>query len=228
MSLTIGIYDFFAYTIPGAFYLMVAAYAAALFGKVQVDVAQVNDLSLLSALILAGVAFVAGFLIDPLTKPWVKLFRKRDPTVAGYQSYLKNCSTFKATFVADDWRIMINCVRFRSRETADRSERFNALNIMLRNVGFGLLLLAGVYVLYFLLIAANFWNLALAAACLWLSVVAEQESAKYSKWFYSSIFQAAAALSLDDHCWVEPLTVPEPLAAATVQVQHEGADVETR
>lgn len=199
MSITLGIYDFFAYTIPGAFYLMIAAYAATLFGVIKVDVAQVNDVSLFSALLLAGVAFVAGFIMDPLTKRWATLFRRGDAARAGYESFLRTSPGFKANFSTYDWRIMINSVRFRSQETADRLERFNALNIMLRNVGFGLLLLAVVYVAYFFFVAANLWNLALAAVCVWLSVLAEMESAKYSRWFYTSVFQAAAALSLEDY-----------------------------
>lgn len=34
MAIRIGLYDFFAYTIPGVFYLLVAGYAATVFGFV--------------------------------------------------------------------------------------------------------------------------------------------------------------------------------------------------
>ena len=209
MSLTVGIYDFFAYTIPGAFYLIIVAYAASAFGLVKIDPAQVNNVSLLGALVLAGFAFVTGFLMDPLTRPWASRFRDRDPEDHAFASFVNTNRSLKVNFSSSDWRILLRAVRLASQETAEQTERHNAINIMLRNIGFGLLLLAIMYVAYFFLVALNIWNLLLAAACLWLSVVAEKESAKFSRWYYSSIFQAAAALSLKDHVWVEPAAAPD-------------------
>ena len=37
MSIRIGLYDFFGYTIPGIFYLLIAWYAAVLFNLVPAD-----------------------------------------------------------------------------------------------------------------------------------------------------------------------------------------------
>ncbi len=59
MSIKLGIYDFFAYTIPGIFYLLVGVVVLALFGVIDLNTQTVNDLSLAGAIVLAA-ALCAG------------------------------------------------------------------------------------------------------------------------------------------------------------------------
>ena len=228
MGLTFGLYDFFAYTIPGAFYLMIAAYAASIFGIVTVDLAAINDVSFFSALVLAGVAFVVGLVMDPLTAPWSKRFRPSNPAQHGYDAFMADHRSWEANFSASDWRLMGKSVRLASRELMEHTDRHNVMNILLRNIGFGLLLLSALYIVYFFLVTANVWNLVLAAVCLALSIVAERQSAKFSRWYYEGIFQAGAALSLGSHIWVQPKSTSEAISSLKpIALAEESIDQST-
>lgn len=64
MSIKLGIYDFFAYTIPGVFYILVGIFGLAVFGFAGVDLQTVNGLSLVGGILLAGAGYGTGLSLS--------------------------------------------------------------------------------------------------------------------------------------------------------------------
>ena len=70
MSITLGVYELFAYTIPGILYIYIANEFLKLFGLSHIDYHQINDLFSIILVITIGYV-VAQMLISP-AKQWRK------------------------------------------------------------------------------------------------------------------------------------------------------------
>ncbi len=192
MSLRIGLYDFFAYTLPGVLYILVITYGLNLFGFVNIDLSLFSNLSLFSFLILVGTGYIVGLLLEPLTQRWGLLFHRRVGKIedAAYNEFHKQHSWLELNFNSDDWPLLLFAIKNRSIEQATDIELFNVYSKMLRSISLALLLASVIFLLFFFTISANVWNLVLVAVAFYFSIVAIKRSGwrKYS--FYRGIFQA--------------------------------------
>ncbi len=74
MSIQISIYDFFAYTlIPGGVYFFIAIYTLSQLGVLNLDLLTFNP-SFFHLVIIAGMAYILGMLMEPIAKVWYNLF----------------------------------------------------------------------------------------------------------------------------------------------------------
>jgi hypothetical protein len=103
LTFTLGIYDLFAYSIPGFFYIGVLGYVAGRADWISVNPKDVKDVpSLLVVLAVAIAAYVIGHVTWPLGRytdrliyrlrpapDAVEMFLKRDPEAANI-GYLRN------------------------------------------------------------------------------------------------------------------------------------------
>ena len=71
MNIKIGMYDFFAYTIPGGFYLLAIICGCAICGLVTIDL-RTFDISLTELVAITVLAFVAGWVFDPVARTWYR------------------------------------------------------------------------------------------------------------------------------------------------------------
>ena len=163
MSITIGIYDLFAYIIPGFLYLFVIN---EFFERLGVGYIKSSDLANLqsgSALIFiavfAVVAHLLGHLLDQTARWLVLRFpkRRRDPEMA--LNHLKDrYPNVDIQFDSKDWPLLFTLLRQRNLEHARVIDSFQAYSIMFRNIFLGLSLFV-VLQAYSLLIAYDNFTL---------------------------------------------------------------------
>lgn len=197
MSVRIGLYEFFSYTVPGAIYLMIAAYTAVLFNFVQFELQDINDTSFFLALILAGIAYVVGLILYPVTGPWMRLFLPSDIQRFAYFRFSNRYSHFELNFQPEDAPILLDVVKLRSTDLGWDIERNNATSAMLAQISFGLFLLTlvnAIYCVVFTTVPILVWA---ALICLVFSIIAGRESAKYRRWFFMTSFESTVALGLE-------------------------------
>lgn len=198
MSLRISLYDFFSYTLPGVFFILIIALGLTTFGVINFDLAILADLSLSSLLILTGAGYLLGLLLNPIAERWVRLFigthhRARDEAFAEFHS---RHPKLKIEFAANEWDMLFYAVKAKSAETATDVELHNVASIMLRSISLILLIAAALFLLIFLFVYTNIWNLVSAITALFLSRIAITLCHNRRRWFYKGIFEAFAVYYL--------------------------------
>jgi len=215
MSIKISIYDFFAYTIPGGFYLFTIAYACSVFGLITFDFQALADLSIIQVLLIAASAYVVGLLIDRIAAIWYRLFKPKNFPQVVLDEFKAVHTDFEFKFQGRDWPILIAYLR---RENIDPiPDRFNATHIMLKNIGFNFVALAAIEAVQFIRTGFLLWYLISCFALLVFSIIAGRQAARFNKWFYTSIYEAIIARSLEqaDLLIKKPKTEPTLSASGT-------------
>jgi len=203
MSVRIGLYEFFAYTIPGVFYLLIAGFAASIFGLLPITWSTVNDLSLTSLIILTGAGYVCGYLMDFFAYRLARPFRPKATVEATLQSFEKQHPWIRKNFTYSDWGILTHMLKQLPNDSVANLEQLNATSMMMRNIGFGFLLLALVFILYFILVSNALGNVVMALISLAFLAVALQVSKKFREWYYFGIYEAVAAQQFSGIRWME-------------------------
>ena len=194
MSIRISLYDFFAYTIPGIFYIFLAAFGLDLFNVIPLDFTLLSDLSLFIFLLLAGTSYVIGQLLDTVAYRWMRLLRGRNRIAREKAHHLfhERYPWIQLHFQPDEWAILLQGLKIQSPDVAADIEQLNAISIMLRNISLGLLIAFLIFLLTFIIVNMHIGNLALAALALVLSYVALDRCDIRRRWFYLHIFEAVA------------------------------------
>lgn len=199
MSLRIGFYDFFAYTIPGVFYVLVIVYGLSIFGFIGLDLRYLNNLSLFTTLLFVGTGYVAGILLDPVAYyMWYKPCNERFSTTieSAFKSFEKEHQWLELSFEWLDWSILLQAVKSKSIEMAEDIEEHNAASIMLRNLSFGLLLASILCLVVHYSIGHSWWNVPLFLVFSALSIIAIWRSGVRRRWFVRDILDAYVACYL--------------------------------
>ncbi len=208
MSIRLGLYDFFAYTIPGGLYLLALVQLGNILGWVSIDFQTINSLSVLSivlAVVLFAIAYITGHIFEPFAKRWRRLFFKS----GGLQKRVFDGVKAKypdteIKFRLGDWTLLLAYLRLENAEVAAEIARPNVTSIMLRNVSLGLILLAVLQIVEFIHTGFLVWHLVLSVALVIASIVAGRESVKFQRWFYSGIYEAIIARTRNLSDWAEP------------------------
>jgi hypothetical protein len=198
MSIRLSLYDFFSYTIPGIFYLLIIGYWLNAFGVVAIDLSAIGGISLSALLILIGAGYIVGMLIDPIAYRWTRLFYSRNRAAAkkAFEEFHNQHPWAMSYFEPSDWAILLRVIKSVSREDSDDVEQHNVAFIMLRNISFGLLIMAACCVVFFIAVSRNPWNLVLAVVFAGFAVNANRQSSIRRGWFYLGIFEWFAAQKL--------------------------------
>lgn len=195
MSIRIGIYDFFAYTLPGVLYILIFTYGLTVFGFTQVDLSMLNNISLSSILVLIGAGYLVGLLIDPIALKWVTLFIGRNGLARrqAFDTFHKQHPWLELNFDVEDWSLLLFALKSKSTEGVMDLEMHNVASILLRNVSLGLVMISIIFILFFVLVTTNLWNLVLAVVALVLSGIAVDRCKLRRNWFYLGILEAFVA-----------------------------------
>ena len=192
MSIRMSIYDFFSYAVPGGVFMSPFLY---LLSKYYDKVFSLSGMSFWGFLIWGSLAYIIGYAIDPLvSKSWYKIFRSENFFQETMEKFNERHTTVNVKFQEMDWYIPLSFIKRHSIEMAYDVEKFNAINIMLRNVSFGLLIYTIIFSIEFFLEDYAWIYAVLAVICLSFSVTLGRQSAKFQKWFYQSIYQTLIAL----------------------------------
>jgi len=223
MSIKIGIYEFFAYTIPGIVYLSAGVYFLCAFDKIQLSIQSWKDLPLAIYALLLLAAYILGLLMDPIAKGvWYNRFfvpkdksrKDADTAEIVYDAMLDKFPEPKIH--PRYWYSMLVYLYKENPELASSIDRFNASRIMLRNVSFALVVSAFVEFVWGLVMQDYLWAVASFALLLIFAVIAGKESAKYHRWFYQGILQAAfvSEVKIPDYLGVVEKETERPTTAA--------------
>lgn len=201
MSIKIGVHDFFAYTIPGVVYLLVFAIQAHIFGLTTLDLS-ILELSLGLILGITLIAYVVGQLLDTVSSNVLpRIYDPKGGKGANRKRALQELRNdygdrLTANVQLRDWPVLYMYVKQRNENVTERIDGFNAQGIMLRNISLALLLLA-VGLLLRQLVVLSFQQFLFSIVSFVFSVVAFRRARRVGGWFYSSIYEAAIAYSLD-------------------------------
>ena len=203
MSIRLGIYDIFSRIVPGGFYLATIIEFARIANLIDFDWTTVKDLGVVPSLGLSLIAFVIGSAMDRMGFAWHRLFRVNERILDEF----KNEHTgWKIDFQDKDWAILRAYIYIHNPNVADEIERHNALSIMMRNISFGLVLLA-VCEMIQLIKTNNWWFGLLVAVLLFFSYQTGVQAKYMHDWFYRSIYETIIAYRLTLEERVKPVKI---------------------
>jgi hypothetical protein len=193
MGIKIGLYDFFARTIPGGIFLGAILY---ILRRYQIYPFSFGNLSTLEASLFGIGSYVAGFVIDPIAiKLWYRFFKRggklHEKTVIEWN---KKHAGIEVQLNAMPWYVQLSYLKRHNLEMAYDVERFNVTAIMLRGASFGSLTFTIIFAIEF--ISRGFlWRYSVfSLLCLAAAIILIRESIKYRNWFYNAIYESVLAL----------------------------------
>jgi hypothetical protein len=201
MSIRVGLYDFFAYTLPGIFYFAIIGFWLNAAGLLEVDFSILKDFSLVVLFAIISAGYITGLLIDPLAYRWMRLFqsRNRDAAKAAFDEFTKVHHWVELNYDSKDWGILLRAVKSISLEAAADVEQHNVAAIMLRNISLAFVFSSISCVVYYFVAVSNLWILALGLTFFILAFVAMRRNKIRRHWFYMAVFEAFTAHFLLDY-----------------------------
>ncbi|MSP14278.1 MAG: hypothetical protein EXR62_15155 [Chloroflexi bacterium] len=223
MSIRVGIYEFFARTIPGGFYLATILYLCSLFGLIQVDYQKFNDFPATLAIILALFSYVLTNILENFASLWFDLFRPKNYSEIVLDDFKKKHPSIEINVKDKEWFILLAYLKRESIEVANDIEIHNANSIMLKNISLNFFLLSLIQVFQFL--QTNYiWNLIFGSAFIIASIASGRRAKKYRRWYYSAILEAIVSYSLDPSTLVtkrQKITPPNQQSIPTAPEKQE-------
>jgi hypothetical protein len=213
-NVRIGLYDFFAYTVPGGMYLFAICYVLARTQTIQIDQQlqkQLQDfiLSLLGIVIITIASYASGLIFDFLTSKWSRLFRGKKFSQQIWDEFTKIHPNLTVKFQASDWPILIAKIRLENVENGAAIEQNNVTNLMLRNLAFGFFLFGCIQLIEFIL-TRNIQNIVLVIVSAFLAFLSQKQSTKFARLFFIQIFEHTTAKDLLSVKFAEYKFVKEP------------------
>lgn len=225
MSIRIGLYDFFAYTIPGVFYLLVAATGLALFGVIAIDAidwATVTSTSLYVVLLFVGAGYIAGLLLDTIAYRLLRLFYKRnsDAVRIALNQTRRQYPWLQIEVQTSEWPMLLRAVKSKSLDAAADVEQHNVTSIMLRNISLGLVIASVLACSYWLLKERQVLVVIIALVLMGLAFLALRTSKTRRLWFYQGVFDAFIT-----HCMPVDEWFTERIRVRDEPLDHKRVDV---
>jgi len=201
MSIRVGLYDFFAYTLPGIFYLALIGFWLNTVGLLVIDFSALKDFSLVVLFAIISVGYITGLLIDPLAYRWMRLFqnRNRDAAKAAFDEFTQRHTWVNLSYESKDWGILLRAVKSVSMEAAADVEQHNVAAIMLRNISLAFIFSFVSCAVYYFVALSNLWVIALGLIFFVLAIVAMRRNRIRRHWFYMAVFEAFTAHFLLDN-----------------------------
>ncbi len=194
MSIRIGIYDFFAYTIPGGLMLCIAlgVLDTCGFPDLWIKIFSLNTLQVFSLIIAC---YLLGFVISPVLSKWSQFFEPENFEKDALERLKKRNPDLVFNINPSDWAIWFASIRRESMEMALEIDRFLAISKMVRGVSLFLLLSGTLGLVNIILNRISAWYLPFVGLLFVLSIVAVRESIKFKRWFYFEIYETIISRS---------------------------------
>lgn len=195
MSITIGIYDLFAYTIPGLLYLYTIYCFFYRIGVITFGFSDIPDLSsgmgLFTVIILVIASHIVGHLFDFFTLSFTaRLSRRYETFDSGLQHIKKKYPDINIEFQPRNWSLLFTMLRKRNHEFTRIIDSYGANSIMMRNISFGLFLLSLIKI-YELILNFSVTSLIIVLGLLLFCFISYRRSRMFHRWFFTHIFEAS-------------------------------------
>lgn len=212
MSVTVGVYDFFSYTLPGGLYLFFLWSTFARLGAAPPPI-QISNLSIIQVVILVVLSYVLGLLASPLSKNrWFFLFGPVDAPKAAFERVIGAYPNVSLKFSSSQWTVLEGRLALEHSDTRAEIDKYRATHIMLRNVSLALLLLS-LFVMFDRLQVSGFQVIEVLKTVLvvlflvFLSALAAKEGHKFANWSYSFVFELTIAKAMVSTDFVQKIGV---------------------
>jgi hypothetical protein len=201
MSIQIGLYDFFAYTLPGVLFLSVLGYAGASFGLFQFNFQVFNGLSTPLVLVSLAASYILGMLLEPIAKRWYRVLQPKSRTKTIFKEFKEIHPDWEIDVHPEDAGLVRAYIKQENVELALAIEEDGATGKMLRNFSVGFAVFALILLLQLLTNGFQISRLAMLFVAAMLSIIAASEAAKFDRWFHYRTLESIAAFSLNpsDH-----------------------------
>ena len=205
MNIRLGIYEIFSRIVPGGVYMVAIWQLLTILGVTTIDVQTINSLSLPASIGLVVAAYIVGGAFDNLSTVLLRLFKKPGLNARSFLEFKKrHQDRWTIDFKDGDWSILLAYIRTRNMELASEIERPNAISIMSRNIGTGLVLIAGNSLIQFFL-SQDSIHLFICIIMLILSALTLRQSIRFRRWFYDGIYETVLAYRIDLEKSIQPV-----------------------
>ena len=185
MSVKLGIYDFFAYMIPGG--IAIAAFLLFLINHFGLIV-DYTQFSATHVLFFGILSYLCGYIVDAVSgRMWLDFFHPKNLFEKTISEFNERNPFIKVSLKEMDWYIVFTFIKKQSIEIADTIDKLNAQSKMLKNSGFGSLVFSIIFLIEFFFSKYQINNLLLSVACLVIAVILAKQAVKFRTWFYVSI-----------------------------------------
>ncbi len=193
MSIRIGIYDFFAHTLPGGLYLLALLYSFNLVDPVFIQIVP-KDLSIIDFLLLGAASYILGLLCTPIAfKFWKVLNRSPNVQAEALQRVKKRFPHFELRCNGREWPILHARIEILNEELGARVDKHRATGIMLRNAIMAFVALSLVSFSTAAVRGPRSLEVLVGIGFLVAAYLSNHECRKYLRWSYSLIFEATIA-----------------------------------
>ncbi len=193
MPISLGIYDFFAFTIPGGITTTAIIYLLLRLGM-KIDL---SDVSIVEFILLVAVAYLMGYATDFLARKTLGLvLYKKSVFDSVVEEFNRRNPGYKVLSNKLDWYVSFAFIKKHDFAVAQEIDKLNVQNIMLKNASFGFLLFAVIFAFEFFVNRFNPIYGISSLICLILVFILARESKKYARWFFEAICQTLVALSV--------------------------------
>ncbi len=197
MSISLSLYDFFAYTLPGGLYLFAIIHGSVILGlATATNFKSLDSLAPTEIAVLAGVTYLLGIAFDKLATEWHYLFKGRKFADRVFAEYAANNPHLELKVQSRDWPVMLAYIRRESLEVAADIERVNASRIMMRNISLGLALLTLIQVVQSIKTSSLLAELLLMIAFGIGSFIFIRQATAFQEGFYQKIYEAIVARNI--------------------------------
>ena len=211
MSIQIGLYDFFAYTLPGALLLAILGYAGASFGLVQINFQTLNTLSTPIALVSIAASYLVGMLLEPIAQRWYRFLQPKSRKKYIFEDFRAIHPDWKIHIPKQDAGLMRAYIKQKNVELAIDIEKNGAIAKMLRNFSLGFAVFAAILLVQLLMQGFQGWRFVGLGLAVGLAAIAASEAAKFYRWFHFLTLEAIAAFSFNPADQVIHLNLSDPL-----------------
>jgi hypothetical protein len=189
MSFSVGVYDLFAYTIPGFFYLFVGNEILKSFGFSPLNYQAISNPTTIALLIFA--AFVLGHVMDFVADKWKSFLEKEKVSTLAVDTLKRNFPDLNIKFQPNERSILFAVIRRNHDDITATIDRNKAISILFQNVSLGFLLYTIFLVVQLLINGYTLNNLVISIAAIIMSIATRQQGRMFNLWFNSLIFEVA-------------------------------------
>lgn len=221
MSITLGIYDIFSYTIPGSLYLFLLLESWRLITGTNfpLDIGNVGHL-----VVAGGLSFLLGIIISPISRiVWYPLFLKKQTMEERVlEKITRRYAEVQLGFRADQWPIIFAHIRREDLELANNIDRSRAFNVMLRNVSLGISLFIITQIFSFIQDGNILLHTIIVVASLVFLITTTSQGLRFHELFYLNIFEYAISTQLPLTEWVKLKTLDTSTKAPKLPKSRAG------
>ncbi len=187
----LGIFDLFAYTLPGGIYVAAIITALSIW-PVGIDV-PISKLNASTLVVLVAASYLIGMLVSPLKwTPWDRLFPYPDLNVI-LQKLQRTYPEVTLNIRPDQWPVLQAITALEDREYSLAVDKLRATHIMLRSVSLALCVFFILALAYALGHPKSITAWVGAVSALGGSALAAKSSRTFMSWTYSYTYELVIA-----------------------------------